>query len=191
MRIISGQWRHRTIQAPPGQNTRPMPDRVRQAVLETVGSRLGTPSRLPPIRVLDLFAGSGSVGLEALSRGAVWCGFVEADRGALAMLRRNIASLQADRVSRVIAADAFDVYHWCRSIPRESCELVFVDPPYRDTRDPTDGARVARFLVGLAESPVLAEGAHVVLRHESKATYDQRLYGNLRPVDVRRYGSMT
>jgi 16S rRNA (guanine966-N2)-methyltransferase len=194
MRIISGRWRRRTILAPEGRTTRPMPDRVRMAIFETVGSWLGTPSSLPPIRVLDLFAGSGSIGLEALSRGAAWCCFVERDRTAVATLRRSIATLLEDHAgerAQVLIADVFNVSRWCRPVRQTPFELVFVDPPYDDSHQATPAGKVALLLTSLSDASLLADDALVVLRHEARVSYDHRRYGRLRPTDVRRYGSMS
>lgn len=194
MRIIAGTWRRRIIAAPPGTTTRPMPDRVRHSVFETIGSRLGTLGGLPPVCVLDLFAGSGSVGLEALSRGATWCGFVENDRLALTTLRRNISEVlvdQAAEMTRVVDANAFEPATWTRRLHQAPCEIVFIDPPYRDTRTPTPDSRIIHLLHSLAGSTLLADNVCVVLRHEAKASYDQTSFGRLQAFDVRRYGDMT
>jgi len=169
-----------------------MPDRVRGAVFETIGSRLGTPGALPAIRVLDLFAGSGSIGLEALSRGAAWCTFVERDRAALSALRHNLTGLAGDEagtLAKIIRADAFAVRQWSRLVYGMPCDLIVVDPPYPDSRRVAPIGPVVRLLEALAETPLLAEGACVVLRHEAKVPYDRRKYGRLRATEVRRYGS--
>src|SRR3954463_12948610 len=92
MRIIAGRWRGRPLLAPTGQATRPTADRAREALFSMLASRLGS---FEGLRVADLFAGSGALGLEALSRGAAHCTFVETDRAALDAIRRNIAALGA------------------------------------------------------------------------------------------------
>ena len=121
MRIIAGQWRGRPIEAPPGGTTRPTADRVRETLFSMLASRLGTFENL---RVADLFAGSGALGLEALSRGADLATFVENDRRAIDAIRRNADKLGAsDRIS-VLGGSAL-------SLPRsEPFHLVFADPPY-------------------------------------------------------------
>src|SRR5215831_19345452 len=105
MRIIAGEHRGRTIAAPPGLTTRPTPDRVRGALFSALESRLGGPGSLEGVRVLDLFAGSGALGLEALSRGAMSATFVERDRSALRALHDNIASLKVIDRARVLTED--------------------------------------------------------------------------------------
>src|SRR5437764_5683819 len=92
MRIIAGKWRGRPIEAPPGVATRPTADRVRETLFSMLASRLGS---LEGLRIADLFAGSGALGLEALSRGAASGTFVENDAKAAAILRRNIDKLGA------------------------------------------------------------------------------------------------
>jgi 16S rRNA (guanine966-N2)-methyltransferase len=92
VRIIAGQWRGRTIEAPPGQSTRPTGDRVRETLFSMLASRLGS---FEELRVADLFAGSGALGFEALSRGAASATFVENDPKAAAVIRRNADKLGA------------------------------------------------------------------------------------------------
>jgi 16S rRNA (guanine966-N2)-methyltransferase len=121
MRIIAGDWRGRTIEAPPGPATRPTADRVRETLFSMLASRLGS---FEDLRVADLFAGSGALGFEALSRGAADATFVESDPRALAALRRNAEKLAAGERSRVIPGSAL-------ALPRsEPFHLIFADPPY-------------------------------------------------------------
>jgi len=194
MRIVGGRWRRRNLASPVGLNTRPMPDRVRKAVFETIGSRWGTLGKLPPVRALDVFAGCGAIGLEALSRGARWCGLVERDHRALAGLRLNVSTLLGDEaanLAQVLRVDAFRPTSWAPTLHHTPIELIFVDPPYRDSRDSTPSGPVPRLLASLTAAAVLADDALVVLRHEAKAQYDRCAYGCLGATDVRRYGSMS
>src|SRR3954447_4184795 len=92
MRIIAGKWRGRTIEAPPGDDTRPTADRVRETLFSMLASRLGS---FEELRVADLFAGTGALGLEALSRGAASATFIESDSRAVALIRRNADKLGA------------------------------------------------------------------------------------------------
>ena len=121
MRIIAGQWRGRPIEAPPGMATRPTADRVRETLFSMLASRLGS---FEDLRVADLFAGSGALGLEALSRGAAHATFVENDPKASGSIKRNADKLgAADRV-QVRAGSAL-------ALPRsEPFDLIFADPPY-------------------------------------------------------------
>lgn len=118
MRIIAGRWRGRVIVAPPGDATRPTSDRAREALFSMLVSRLGT---LEGLKVADICAGTGALGLEALSRGAAHCTFVERDRTAIEALRRNVATLGAEADIRPIAAESF---------AGGAYDLVLMDPPY-------------------------------------------------------------
>ncbi|KQM85089.1 16S rRNA (guanine(966)-N(2))-methyltransferase RsmD [Sphingomonas sp. Leaf23] len=121
MRVISGQWRGRPIVAPKGDATRPTADRTREALFSMLASRVGS---FDELAVADLFAGSGALGIEALSRGASTCLFVEQDKAALDALRANLAKLEvggADvRATSVLALGP---------APRP-LDIVMMDPPY-------------------------------------------------------------
>jgi 16S rRNA (guanine966-N2)-methyltransferase len=121
VRIIAGEWRGRAIDAPPGQATRPTADRVRETLFSMLTSRLGS---FEDLRVADLFAGSGALGFEALSRGAGSATFVEKDARAAAAIRRNAETLgAADRV-RILGGSAL-------ALPRsDPFDLILADPPY-------------------------------------------------------------
>jgi 16S rRNA (guanine966-N2)-methyltransferase len=121
MRIIAGEWRGRTIEAPPGQATRPTADRVRETLFSMLASRLGS---FEDLRVSDLFAGSGALGLEALSRGAASATFVDNDVKASAVIRGNAAKLAATNCVQVLSGSAL-------ALPQsEPFDLIFADPPY-------------------------------------------------------------
>ena len=122
MRIIAGQWRGRPIEAPSGRAIRPTSDRAREGLFSMLQIRLGS---FEGLQVADLFAGTGALGLEALSRGAAFCTFVEKERGALDILRRNIDKLGAGERSDVRAQAAEHV-----PPPRQPCDLILMDPPY-------------------------------------------------------------
>ena len=121
MRIIAGEWRGRTIEAPPGQGTRPTAARGRETLFSMLASRIGS---FEGLRVADLFAGSGALGFEALSRGATHATFVESDTKAVAVIKRNAAKLgAADRV-HIFSGSAL-------AFPKsEPFHLIFADPPY-------------------------------------------------------------
>lgn len=122
MRIIAGIWRSRQLAAPKGDITRPTADRTRETLFSMLTSRLGS---FEGLRVLDLFAGSGALGLEALSRGAAYCTFAEQDGAALAALETNIAQLGAKarcdirRISVLSLGPAQAAY-----------DVILMDPPY-------------------------------------------------------------
>jgi 16S rRNA (guanine966-N2)-methyltransferase len=122
MRIISGEWRRHPLRAPTGEATRPTADRTREALFSMLASRLGS---FDGLAVADLFAGSGALGLEALSRGAGSCLFVEQDAAALRVLRANIAALRAQARSSVHAGSATQI-----GAAGQPLDLVMLDPPY-------------------------------------------------------------
>jgi 16S rRNA (guanine966-N2)-methyltransferase len=125
VRIVAGIWRGRALIAPPGGRTRPTADRVRQALFDMLlHAPWGGRDAVEGAQVLDVFAGTGALGLEALSRGAAHVTFIEHDRTALAALRANIAALHADRSCTLLPLDA-------RAAPSgHECGLIFLDPPY-------------------------------------------------------------
>ena len=122
MRIIAGQWRGRKLKAPPGDTTRPTADRTRETLFSMLASRLGS---FEELRVLDLFAGSGALGLEALSRGAGHCQFVELDRKAIAAIEANVETLGARERSTISNQSAIAL-----GPARAPFDLVLMDPPY-------------------------------------------------------------
>lgn len=151
--------RGRNLVAPKGEGTRPTSDRVREALMSSLANRFG--AGLGGGAVLDLFAGSGALGLEALSRGASRAVLVERDRDAQKAIATNVASLGVgDRVT-VVGADALHA-GLARAKTMGPFTLLFVDPPYR-----IDQAAVGRALESLGSSGAVAEGAAVVWEHGS------------------------
>ena len=122
MRIVAGEWRRRLLKAPPGEATRPTADRTRETLFNILASRLGS---FEGLTVADLFAGSGALGLEALSRGAESCLFVEQDAAAIRALRANIAALRAQTRTSVQAASVLSL-----PLAKEPYDLLLLDPPY-------------------------------------------------------------
>ena len=166
---------------PPGRTTRPITDRVKESLFAILADRTCD------ARVADLFAGTGSLGLEALSRYAESCLFVENDRPALRILRQNINAMGLEGKARIAPKN---VWHFAKfAHPHKPLDIVFLDPPYLDSKDSEQGSPLAKLLVDLAQPHLLAEDAIVVLRHES-AYPSQDKYGRLVLTDSRRYGSM-
>lgn len=188
MRIIAGRLRGRRITAPTGLSTRPMLERVRQAVFDVIGSRWAMPGQLPPIAVLDMFAGSGALGIESLSRGAAFCTFVERKRHAAAYLRRQLDQCGLADQSVVLVGDAMKV----APLPSggEAYQLVFLDPPYIMSCDTAPTGTMGRLLARLGDDIPLAGDALVVLRHERQYDYSSIAYGQLSSEDRREYGTM-
>lgn len=151
LRIVAGRHRGRRLAAPDGLATRPTAERVRQALFDMLWhAPWAGREAVEGARVLDAFAGTGALGLEALSRGAARAVFIEPDRAALTALRANIATLAEQDRARVIPGDA------TRPPPADApCSLVFLDPPYGK-------ALVPRSLAALADAGWIAPGALVV-----------------------------
>ena len=123
MRIIAGDWRGRKLIAPKGDITRPTADRARETLFSMLTSRLGN---FEDLRVADLFAGSGALGLEALSRGAAHCLFVENDREALSAMEKNIAALTNRGQCTIDKGSVLSL-----RAAREPLDVILLDPPYK------------------------------------------------------------
>jgi 16S rRNA (guanine966-N2)-methyltransferase len=175
MKIIAGALKGRRLVVPRGATTRPTADQVRIALMDTLMPRL------PGARVLDLFAGAGGVGLEALSRGAATATFVERDPRALAALRANVAATGVADQVRLIRDD---VGRALARLAREGArfDVVFLDPPYE-----TDLA--GSTVQALADGVLLAPGALVVAQHFTKRP--PALGPAWRLVRTRRFGETT
>ena len=157
MRVIAGQLRGRRIEAPEQGTTRPTTDRVRESVFSSLYSRLGS---FEGLHVLDAFAGSGALGIEALSRGAASCLFVERDMRAYAALEGNVRALGLEPArARLCRADVLQL-PVARLGLAAPLELVLLDPPYAT---PVDD--VLAFLSRLAAADRLAEGAVISYEH--------------------------
>jgi 16S rRNA (guanine966-N2)-methyltransferase len=168
MRVIAGRYGGRRLQAPPGAATRPTSDRVREALFSVLGERV------LDARVLDLFAGSGALGIEALSRGAAEATFVDSAPAAIRALEANLRALGAD--AEVRRADARRFLGGASAAARQY-DLVFLDPPYRLA------GRLGSELTA-ALPAVLAPGAAVVAESDRRAPLELGL-----PIlDERRYG---
>ncbi|HET7103831.1 MAG TPA: 16S rRNA (guanine(966)-N(2))-methyltransferase RsmD [Terracidiphilus sp.] len=167
MRVIAGTLRSRTLQAPAGLSTRPTSDRLRETLFNVL-----TP-QIARARFLDLYAGSGAVGIEALSRGATQVTFVERAPTALKILRKNLFQLDL-RSGFQIQPGSVDAYLQ-RARPEVGFDVVFLDPPYEDERE-YDGTLG---LLGRTECALLATGAVVIAEHSKKRKPRGR-YGALR-----------
>ena len=163
MRIVAGTWRGRRLSSPAGDVTRPTSDRVREAL----GSALAAREAFAGARVLDLFAGTGALGLEALSRGAATLVSVEHDRHALRCLRENVAALGAEARCQVLALDLLGpVTAVCSRLEHSGpspFSLVLADPPYALAAD------AARLLSELHARGLLARDALVAVEHAAKS----------------------
>jgi 16S rRNA (guanine(966)-N(2))-methyltransferase RsmD len=178
MRIIAGEFRGRKLLPPKEQTTRPVTDRVKQSVFDILNPILDRAV------VYDCFAGTGSMGLECLSRGAAFVTFFEADKSAGQLLRKNIDTLQVGQKSKVVPADLFRFLSDIRPA-RRGVDLIFLDPPYRFL---TDRPGQIQKLAAVFAAVDLKPGGLVVFRHDSADSLELPALG---PPDVRQYGSMT
>ena len=154
MRVIAGKWKGLRLQAPQGFKTRPTADRVREGIFSIIGNKV------KDSYFLDLFAGSGSVGLEALSRGAQSIVFVEQDLSAIKSLKKNITRINAEKNCAIIHADGFKinaVFHRKKT----KFDIIYMDPPF--------------FIPGFFEKikpyftmPVIFENGLMILEHFHK-----------------------
>jgi len=158
-RIIAGQARGRTLKTPPGKGTRPTSDRAREGLFSALGSHLGD-GGMPGIRLIDAYAGSGAVGLEALSRGAAGALLIESDRRAAEVIRGNLAALGLaggrlviDRVEKVAAG----------ACPDAPYDVLFLDPPYA-----LEAKSLAELITDFAEHGWLAAGALVCVERAAR-----------------------
>ena len=172
MRIIAGEWRGRRLVAPAGIATRPTADRVREALFSMLVSRIGT---FESLRIADLFAGSGALGLEALSRGAAHCVFVDQDRTAVEAIRANLAALGGS--GDVLAGAAEHA-----RIPG-SIDLAFLDPPYGSGLAAATLARLPLAVGALASVETGRGEAAAADGFEEEAV---RIYGKARITLLRR-----
>lgn len=142
--------------------TRPILDRVKQALFDRLGARWGLPGEIPPIDVLDLYAGAGGLGIEALSRGARFCCFVESDREALKCLRANLAHVHDKSAYTVLSAPAESAV--VPVPPGGGYGLIFLDPPYPLSRDVSERTPLGRVLTRLARELPLGDDCLMVWR---------------------------
>jgi len=175
MRVIAGKVGGRKLQAPKGMDTRPTPDRVREALFSMLLPHM------PGARVLDLYAGSGALGIEALSRGAAHVTFVEQAKGALAALQANLSALGLADVSSVVPAPV------ARALGRlggaqQQFDIILMDPPYAQNLVP-------QTLQGVVEGALLAAGGILVAEHAGKSP-SPAAPPPLQCMDLRRYGDV-
>jgi 16S rRNA (guanine966-N2)-methyltransferase len=169
VRIVGGTLGGRVLKAPAGRSTRPTSEKVREAIFNILPDVEGA-------HILDLFAGSGGLGIEALSRGALHATFVDSGKDALKVLRANLAELGLAERATVIASDAIAA---ARRAPPAPWRFVFVDPPYASDL-------AVRAILALPTTS-LAAGAQIVIEHDRRHAPPEAL-GSMLRTDQRRYG---
>ena len=180
MRIISGTARGMKLRSLPIDRLRPMLDRVKESLFNILRDIV------PDARVLDLFSGSGALGLEALSRGAAHCTFVESDRRLAELIEGNADHCRLRERCAVIHANAYDLLRLAPNEAEGPADLALIDPPYAFVDDPNERARLMGLLDHLV-GPWLEPGAQVVLHHRpipyavwpvaTLTEWDKRIYG--------------
>jgi 16S rRNA (guanine966-N2)-methyltransferase len=168
MRIVRGSVGGRVLRAPPGADTRPTSEKVREAIFNILPDVEG-------MAVLDLFAGSGALGIEALSRGAAHATFIDQGKAALTAVRGNLRELGLESRATVLSGDAVALA--ARHVPVSPWQLVFIDPPYRSDLAVRSASALAH----------LAEDAVIVIEHDRRNAPPDEV-GSLLRTDQRRYG---
>lgn len=174
MRITGGDFKGRRLKGPKGRFLRPTSDMVRKAIFDILGPR-GVEGK----RVLDLFAGSGAIGLEALSRGAQRVVFVEKDRGVVELIKENVKAVGLEDRVRVYNLDAKKAVRVLKE-KGEEFDLIFMDPPYRDQR------LVEQVLTEILDKGILVPGGIITIEHP--AVHQYPALPGLTPLGRRRYG---
>ncbi len=172
LRIIAGAWRGRRLQAPEGLATRPTAERLRQAVFDMLmHAPWGGHALLEGASVLDAFAGTGALGLEALSRGAAHASFIEHDPAAAANLRINVAACGAQPRARIVLGDVL------KPPPGASQTLVFLDPPYAQALLPPAAEALRRTGWIASGTVIIAESGRLEQQVQLGVKLAQRVHG--------------
>jgi 16S rRNA (guanine966-N2)-methyltransferase len=156
IRVVAGKAGGRKLSVPRGVKVRPTADRVREALFSSLGPRVAS------ARVLDLFAGAGALGLEALSRGADFAVFVEIDKSVRAELEKNIADLGFASKAGVIPGDALKAISLLKNT-KEAFDLVFLDPPYA-------GTLLSKSIIAVCDASLMAPGGLIIAEHSKSQT---------------------
>jgi 16S rRNA (guanine966-N2)-methyltransferase len=175
--ILGGEWKGRTLQSPKTDATRPTQGILRQAVFNICQMQI------VDARFLDLFAGSGAMGLEALSRGAKKATFVEQNRSAIRCINENIRLLQAHDRSEVLSMDIFRALEHL-SKRSEPFDIVYIDPPYDSDRQ-----IASRTIETLEKNRLISPGSVVFIEESSAAIELPLFFGKLQKVNSRQFGS--
>ena len=185
MRIIAGRFRGRPLIAPKGMTTRPMTDRVRENLFNLLGM-----GACADAVVLDLFCGSGALGLEALSRGAAACTFVDTDGAAVDAVARNCERLGVEDGVRIKRRDALRPGEWIAPPGGQSYTLIFVDPPYKIPAAEDGRRRLEQMARRLLDLGGVAPDALAMLRAEA-GTDPGLPWDGFGCIDTRTYGTTT
>jgi 16S rRNA (guanine966-N2)-methyltransferase len=176
MRVIAGSARGRKLSAPKSMRVRPTADRVKESLFSILLSRLG---EFDGMRVLDIFAGTGNLGIEALSRGAAYAVFIDSHPESAETIRKNLEITRFSDCSKIVLQEAAAALKWLAR-GEAPFHLIILDPPYHEGHTP-------RLLELLADSPLVDAGTTVVAEFSSKEEIP-RSFGRLRETERRTYG---
>ena len=184
MKIIAGERRGMNLFSPKGNSTRPITARVKESIFNILNNAYAMPQ---DCKVADVFSGTGSFGLEAISRGAAEATFVELSREVVDILNKNIEKAKFEGRSRVVRGDAFKI--GAPVVPGQGLyDLAFVDPPYPLTQNAGANSKLGKLL--LVMNSQMRSGAIVLVRTHCKSVLDNS-YGNLKVIEKRTWGNMT
>ena len=177
MRVISGKARRTALVTPKGQATRPTADRIKENLFNIISPLV------PDARFLDIFCGSGAIGIEALSRGAKEAVFIDISKDAIQATRSNLTRTRFEEYSKVLKAHALEAIH---GLKHSSFDIIFMDPPYGSGLLATSAQAASTLLSG--EGILITEIGldESLLSTESLVMYDERAYGNTRLVFYKR-----
>jgi len=176
LRVLGGKYRSLLLQSPHGAQTRPTTSMLRKAVFDMVQNSI------EGSRFLDLFAGSGAMGIEALSRGAVQATFAESHKDALRCIKANLAALKLEKEAAVYSYDVFDVLKKLEK-KGENFDIIYADPPYHIT------SIYEELLSYLDGSKLLSKGGTLFLESLSPSPLKKMELQHLVPIDQRRFGT--
>ncbi|MBN1775486.1 MAG: 16S rRNA (guanine(966)-N(2))-methyltransferase RsmD [Clostridiales bacterium] len=174
-RVVSGKYKGARLNAPKGEKTRPTSDKVKEALFSIIQMHL------PGAVFLDLFAGSGQIGLEALSRGAEEAVFVEHSRSVAAVIFSNIEKLHAEKESEVIVSDVPSALVKLASAKRRF-DIIFMDPPYAET-----AAIFKKTAAFIAKNDLLNDGGMLIIEHSTDTVFEGNVI-NLTLIRCCKYG---
>lgn len=174
MRVISGKVRGLKLDAPKNDDVRPTTDRVKESLFNIINPYV------LEAKVLDLFAGTGSLGIECLSRGASECVFVDVSKESLNIVRSNIKKARVENESKILNLDFKDAI---KRLSGQKFDIIFMDPPYY--KDMFINA-----LQGVDNANLLSENGIIMIEHDSKDSFSQNI-GNLVPFKSKKYGKTT
>ncbi len=188
MRVIAGHCKGRQLSSPRGERTRPILDRVKASLFDWLGARLAMPGQLPAVHFCDLYCGAGSQGIEALSRGAASCSFVETDKAALKCLQENLERCGVVDRAVIVAQPAERL--GLRARDGGGFGLLFLDPPYRDSEAFAPNSPIWSVVSRLGREIATAPDALLIWRHADRFEPPGELPGRWMLLDRRTWGSI-